>query len=165
MPQDAWQATLAKALHPQRVHRRQLPQPQEHPRVLRRLRESLQATRKKGKRLWVITPSPAQFTDTTSPPRKRRRTDNNSTGTSLTHSTPGTPRATQHEAPDPPATAPPPDPTGSTSWVTPGSSADDTRYHRRPPNPEAPTPGREPIRFASHKAVRAGAARTHPNQA
>ena len=58
---------LADALHPQGVHPRQLPAPQDHPHVLRRLRETLHATRKEGKRLWDITPSPPPHTDTPVP--------------------------------------------------------------------------------------------------
>ena len=55
MSQDAWEAMLADALHPQAVHPRQLLAPHEHPHFLRRLRETLQATRKIGKRVWEIT--------------------------------------------------------------------------------------------------------------
>ena len=51
MPQDAWEAMLADALYPQAVHPRQLPAPQDHPHVVMRLRETLQAMRKEGKRL------------------------------------------------------------------------------------------------------------------
>ena len=94
MPQAAWEAMLADALHPLGVHPRNLPAPH----VLRRLRETLQETQRNGMRLWVITQSPAQHTHTPSPPHKRRRTD-----TGGTHSTPGALRTTQHHAPDPPA--------------------------------------------------------------
>ena len=38
MPQAAWEAMLADALHPLGVHPRNLPAPQDHPYVLRRLR-------------------------------------------------------------------------------------------------------------------------------
>ena len=51
-----------------------------------------------GIRLWDITQSPAPHTHTPSPAHKRQRTD-----TGGTHSTPGALRATQHDAPDPPA--------------------------------------------------------------
>ena len=44
MPQAAWEAMLADALHPLGVHPRNLPAPQDHPYVLRRLRETLQET-------------------------------------------------------------------------------------------------------------------------
>ena len=92
MPQAAWEAMLADALHPQGVH----PAPEDHPYVLRRLRETLQETRRERRRLWDITPSPTPHTHTPSPPVKRRRTD-----TGSTHSNPGALRATQHDAPDP----------------------------------------------------------------
>ena len=98
MPQAAWEAMLADALHPLGVHPRNLPAPQDHPYVLRRLRETLQETRRDGIRLWDITQSPAPHAHTPSPPHKRQRTD-----TGDTHSTPGALRATQHDAPDPPA--------------------------------------------------------------
>ena len=98
MPQAAWEAMPADALHPLGVHPRNLPAPQDHPYVLRRLRETLQETRRDGIRLWDITQSPAPHAHTPSPPHKRRRTD-----TGDTHSTPGALRATQHDAPDPPA--------------------------------------------------------------
>ena len=94
---------LANALHPEGVHPNQLHATQDQPRVLKRLREAIRATRKEGKRLWDITPSPPPRIDTPSPPRKHRRTDTGGTGTTPTHSTPGAPRATQHDAPDPPA--------------------------------------------------------------
>ena len=71
---------------------------QDHPYVLRRLRETLQETQQDGIRLWDITQSPAPHTHTLSPPHKRRRTD-----TGGTHSTPGALRTTHHDAPDPPA--------------------------------------------------------------
>ena len=98
MPQAAWEAMLADALHPLGVHPRNLPAPQDHPYVLRRLRETLQEARRDGIRLWDITQSPAPHAHTPSPPHKRRRTD-----TGDTHNTPGALRATQHDAPDPPA--------------------------------------------------------------
>ena len=44
MPQAAWGAMLADALHPKGVHSRNLPAPQEHPYVLRRLRDTPQET-------------------------------------------------------------------------------------------------------------------------
>ena len=44
MPQAAWEAMLADALHPQGVHPRKLPATQDHPYVLKRLWETLQAT-------------------------------------------------------------------------------------------------------------------------
>ena len=46
--------------------------------------------------------SPTPGTHILSQPHKRQRTDSGST-----HSNPGTPRATQHDAPDPPASAAP----------------------------------------------------------
>ena len=98
MPQAAWEAMLADALHPLGVHPRNLPAPQDHPYVLKRLRETLQETQRDGIRLWDITQSPAPHTHTPSPPHKRRRTD-----TGGTHTTPGALRGTQHDAPDPPA--------------------------------------------------------------
>ena len=105
MPQAAWEAMLADALHPLGVHPRNLPAPQDHPYVLRRLRETLQETQRDGIRVWDITQSPAQHKYAPSPPHKRRRTD-----TGDTHSTPGALRATEHDAPDPPAPAPPSNP-------------------------------------------------------
>ena len=98
MPQAAWEAMLADALHPLGVHPRNLPAPPKHPYVLRRLRETLQETQRDGIRLWDITQSPTPHTHGPSPPHKRRRTD-----TGGTHSTPGTLRATQPDTPDPPA--------------------------------------------------------------
>ena len=107
MPQDAWEDMLADALHPRGVHARELPALQDHPCVRRRLQETPQATRREGRRLWDITPSPTPPTDTPTPPRKRRRTDTGSTDPALTSSTPGAPRATQHDAPNPPASGAP----------------------------------------------------------
>ena len=98
MPQAAWEAMLADALHPLGVHPRNLPAPQDHPYVLKRLRQTLQETQRDGIRLWDITQSPTPRTHTPSPPHKRRRTDAGGT-----HSTPGAQRATQHDAPDPQA--------------------------------------------------------------
>ena len=98
MPQAAWEAMLADALHPLVVRPRNLPAPQDHPYVLRRLRETLQGTQRDGIRLWDITQSPTPDTHTPSPPHKRRRTDAGGT-----HSTPGALRATQHDTPDSPA--------------------------------------------------------------
>ena len=98
MPQAAWEAMLADALHPLGVHPRHLPAPQDHPYAFRRLPETLQETQRDGIRLWDITQSSNPDTRTPSPPHKRRRTD-----TGSTHSTPGAQRATQHDAPDPPA--------------------------------------------------------------
>ena len=98
MPQAAWEAMLADALHPLRVHPRNFHAPQDHPYVIRRLQETLQETQRDGICLWAIIQSPAPHTHTPSPPHKRRRTDRGGT-----HSTPGTLCATQHDAPDPPA--------------------------------------------------------------
>ena len=98
MPQAALEAMLADAIHPQRVHLRNLPASQDHPYVLRRLRETIQETRREGMHLWDITQSPTPRTHTPSPTRKRQDTD-----TSSTHSTPGAPRATKHNTRDPPA--------------------------------------------------------------
>ena len=98
MPQAAWEAMLANALHPLGFHPRNLPAPQDHPYVLRRLRETLQETQRDGICLWDITQSPAPHTHTPSPPHKRRRTDIGGI-----HSTPRALRTTQHDVPDPPA--------------------------------------------------------------
>ena len=105
MPQAAWEAMLADALHPQGVHPRNLPAPQDHPDVRRCLRETLQDTRREGTRLWDITESPTPRTHTPSPPHKRQRTD-----TGSTHSTqePRAPHSTTRLTPQP--AAPPPDP-------------------------------------------------------
>ena len=98
LPQAAWEAMLADAVHPLGVQPRNLPAPQKPP---------------------VCPPAPAgeppgdaarrhlpaghhpkrsPHTHTPSPPHKRRRTDAGGT-----HSTPGVLRARQHDAPDPPA--------------------------------------------------------------
>ena len=86
MSQAAWEAMLANALHPQGLNPRELPAPQHHLYVLRRLQETLQETRREERRLWDITPSPrplstpgmrgcivqrspAPHTDSPSPPR------------------------------------------------------------------------------------------------
>ena len=60
--------------------------------------QTLQETLRDSIRLWDITQSPAPQTHTPSSPHKRRRTD-----TGGTNSTPGALRATEHDAPDPPA--------------------------------------------------------------
>ena len=98
MPQAAWEAMLAHALHPLGVHPRNLAAPKDQRYVIRRLRETFQETQRDGIRLWDITQSPAPHTHTPSPPHKPQRTN-----TSGTDSTPGALRATQHDAPDPPA--------------------------------------------------------------
>ena len=71
MPQAAWEAILADALHPQGVDLCNLPAPQDHPYVLRQLRETLQETERDSIRLWDITQSSTLHTHTTSPPHKR----------------------------------------------------------------------------------------------
>ena len=68
MPQAAWEAMLADALHPLEVHPRNLPAPQDHPYVLRRLRETLQETQRDGIRLWDTTQIPTPHTNTTCHP-------------------------------------------------------------------------------------------------
>ena len=94
---------LANALQPQGVHPRNLHAPQDHPYFLECLQEILQETRQEGRCLWDITSGPTPRTHTPSPPfatlrhPSRRRTD-----TGSTRSTPGAPRGTQHDAPDPP---------------------------------------------------------------
>ena len=98
MPQAAWEAILADALHHLGVNPHNLPAPQDHPYVLRRLRETLQERQQDGIRLWDITQSPAPHKQTPSPPHKRRRTD-----TGGGHSTPEALRTAQHDASDPPA--------------------------------------------------------------
>ena len=75
MPQVAWEAMLADALHPLGVQPCNLPAPQDHPYVLRGLQETLQETQLDGIRLWDITQSPAPHTHTPSPHHKCRRTD------------------------------------------------------------------------------------------
>ena len=89
---------LAHVLHPLGVHPRNLPAPQDHLYVLRRLWETLQETQRDGIRLCDITQSLTPHTHTPSPLHKRRGTD-----TGGTHSTPGALGTTQHDAPDPPA--------------------------------------------------------------
>ena len=98
MPQAAWEAMLADALRPLGVHPRNLPVPHDHPYVIKRLRETLQETQPDAIHLWDITQSPTPHMHTPSPPHKRWCT--NAGGI---HSTPGPQRATQHDAPDPPA--------------------------------------------------------------
>ena len=98
MPQAAWEAMLADALHPLGVHPRNLPAPQDHPYVLRRLRETLQETQRDGIRLWDITQSPAR---TNTPPHHPTSVGAPTPATPTL--TPGALRATQHDAPDPPA--------------------------------------------------------------
>ena len=98
MPQAAWEAMPADALYPLGVHPRNVPAPQDHPYVHRRLQETLQETQQDGIRLWDITQRPAPHTHTPTAPDKRRCTD-----TGGTHSTEGALRATQHNTPDPPA--------------------------------------------------------------
>ena len=122
MPQAAWEAMLADAPHPLGVHPRNLPAPQDHPYVLRRLRETLQETQWDGIRLWDIAQSPTPHTHPPSPSHKRRRTD-----TGGAHSTPGALRATQHDAPEPQPAAPPANP------VTQQTTASG---HRARPRPE-----------------------------
>ena len=121
MPQAAWEAMLADALHFLGVHPRNLPAPQDHPYVLKRLRETLQETQGDGIRLWDITQSPTPHTHTPSPPHKRRRTDAGGT-----HSTPGAQRATQHGLTPQPA-APPPNPV-----TQPAEPATTAGRHTRP---------------------------------
>ena len=58
MPQAASEAMLADALHTQRVHPRQLPAPQDQRYVLSRLRKTLQAKPREGRRMWDILSSP-----------------------------------------------------------------------------------------------------------
>ena len=101
---------LPDALHPQGVKPRQLPAPQAHMHVIRRLHETLQVTQKEAKRLWDVTQSLPPRTDTTSPARKRQRTDTGSPGTAPTCSTPGTSPAIQHDVSDPPSGGTPPNP-------------------------------------------------------
>ena len=122
MPQVAWEAMLADALHPHGVQPHSLPAPQDHPYVLKRLRETLQETRREGRRLWDITRSPTPRTHIPWPPHKHQHTDIGST-----RSTAGTPSATQHGAPDPPASG---DRSltlrGDTPWAAPRPHAEDT---------------------------------------
>ena len=105
MPQAAWEAMLADALQPLGVQPRNLPTPQDHPYVLRRLRETLQETQRDGIRLWDISQSPAPHKHTPSPPHKRRRTD-----TGGTHSTPGALALHNTTRLTPRPAAPPPNP-------------------------------------------------------
>ena len=69
MMRDACEAMLAQALHPQGVHPLLLSAPQDHPHVLRRLQDTLQATQREGKCLWDITLSALPHTDTPAPTR------------------------------------------------------------------------------------------------
>ena len=56
MPQAAWEAMLADALHPLGVNPCNLPAPEDHPYVLRRLRETLQETQRDGIRQLIRAP-------------------------------------------------------------------------------------------------------------
>ena len=105
MLQAAWEAMLTNVLHPLGVHPRKLPAPQDHPHVLRRLRETLWETQRDGIHLWDITQSPAPHTHTPSLP------------TSVSAPTPAAPTAPQEPcAPHnngrrtPGPAAPPPNP-------------------------------------------------------
>ena len=113
MPQAAWEAMLADALRPEGVHPRNLPSPQGQPYVLRRLPEALQETRREGRRLWDITPSPTPRTHT--PPRNPGSVD----------------------APTPAAPAAPQEPCAphSTTCLTPNQ-----RRHQLTPIPSQPPP-------------------------
>ena len=84
--------------NPLGVHPRNLPARQDHPYVLRRLRDTLRETQRDGLFLCDLSRSPAPHIHTPSEPHKRWRTD-----TGGSHSTPGALRATQHDVPDPPA--------------------------------------------------------------
>ena len=75
MPQTAWEAMVADALHPLGVHPRNLSAPQDHPYVLKRLQEILRETQRDGIRLWDMTESPTPHTHTPPPPHKCRHTD------------------------------------------------------------------------------------------
>ena len=96
MPHAAWEAMLAHALHPKGIHN--LPAPQADLYVLTGLQETLQETRREGGRLWDITQNQTPRRNTPSPPRKGQHTKVGSTHTTL-----GVPRATHHDARDPPA--------------------------------------------------------------
>ena len=113
MPQAAWEAMLADALRPLGVHPRNLPAPQDHPYVLRRLRETLQETQRDGIRLWDITQNPAPHKHTPSPPHKRRRTD-----TGDTQSTPGALRPHNTTRLTPRSAAPPASPVTQQTTTT-----------------------------------------------
>ena len=105
MPQAAWEAMLPDVLHPQGVRPHNLPAPQDHLYVPKRLRVTLQETRREGRCLWDITPSPTLRTHTPLPPRKRRRADTGSTRTPRERRAPhSTTRLTPWPA------APPPNP-------------------------------------------------------
>ena len=75
MPHAAWEAMLADALQPLGVHPRNLSAPQDHPYVLRRLRETLQETQRDGIRLLGHhpKPSPAQTHPLTTPQASAHR--------------------------------------------------------------------------------------------
>ena len=122
MPQAAWEAMLAEALHPLGVHPHNLPAPQDHPYVLKRLRETLQEMQRDGIRLWDITQSPTPHTPTPGRPK------------SAGAPTPAAPRATQEpSAPQdttrltPQPAAPPPNPVAQ-----PGQPATTAGRHTRP---------------------------------
>ena len=66
MPQAESERMLADALYPLGGHPRNLPAPQDHPHVLRRLPETLQGTPQDGICLWDITQRPTRHTHTPS---------------------------------------------------------------------------------------------------
>ena len=113
MPQAAWEAMLADALHPLGVHPRNLPAPQDHPYVLRRLRETLQGHSETAS---ACGTSPKAQPRTNTPPHHP---------TSVGAPTPAAPTAPQEPSaphnttrPTPRPVAPPPNPVTQQTTTT-----------------------------------------------
>ena len=154
---------LVDALHPQGGQPRELPAPQDQPYVLRRLRETLQETQRGGRRLWDITPSPGQQTQT--PPPHPPRVDARTTAAPAPPrpAAPREPRAPHNIARlTPRPAALPPNPRGVTPWAAPGQHAGDAPCRH---SSAARAPGREPIPPACRRSPRTTATRTRPGRA
>ena len=132
MPQDASEAMLADALHPQKIHPHQLLAPQDRPDVIKRLREAVKATQKGGRCLWDITPRQPQHTDNPLQPRRRRSTNTGDAATipTLRIQTPRAPH--RRTRPTPRRVTPRPKPAVGTFCGRHGSRASqcDTPCHR-----------------------------------
>ena len=106
MLQAAWEAMLAESLQPLGVHPRNPPAPQDHPYVLRRLRETLQEMQRDGIYLWDITQSPTPHTHT--PPRHPTNVGAPTPAAPTAPQEPCAPHSTTRLTPQP--AAPPPNP-------------------------------------------------------
>ena len=106
MPQAAWEAMLAPAHHPLGVQPRSLPAPQDHPYVLRRLRETLQETQRDSIHLWDIAQSPTPHRKT--PPHHPRNVGAPTLAAPTAPQEPCAQHSTTRLTPEP--AAPPPNP-------------------------------------------------------